>query len=70
MLIDSLKKKIPYLLADLRTSIYSAVSWSRRHPVRAVACCCVMLIALEYLSLPNAGLQELERVNPRRALPS
>jgi monofunctional glycosyltransferase len=66
MLRDSLRKRLSQLLAVLKAGRDSAFSWSRRHPARAVAYGIAALFALEYFSLPNVTLQELESVNPRR----
>ena len=46
---------------SLRERIISALDWSRKHKVRAVVYGVCMILLLEYLSLPNIRLQELEK---------
>ena len=50
----------------LRARVGSAIEWSRKHPWRAVVYGLLVILAFEYLSLPNIKLQELETMNPRR----
>ncbi|MGA7159571.1 MAG: monofunctional biosynthetic peptidoglycan transglycosylase [Bacteroidota bacterium] len=50
----------------LQERISSTIDWSRGHKVRAVVYGICIMLLLEYLSLPNIRLQELEKVNPQR----
>jgi monofunctional biosynthetic peptidoglycan transglycosylase len=66
MLRVLLEKKSVQFRTFLRERIRSIVDWSRGHPVRALLYGLCLILALEYLSLPNIRLQELEKVNPHR----
>jgi monofunctional biosynthetic peptidoglycan transglycosylase len=66
MLRNLLEKKSVQFRASLRKRIGLMIDWARRHPVRALVYGVFLILALEYLSLPNIRLQELEQVNPHR----
>jgi monofunctional glycosyltransferase len=66
MLKALFEKKFVQFRAFLRDRIRSVVDWSRVHPWRTIIYGVCLILALEYLSLPNARLQELETTNPHR----
>lgn len=66
MLTVFLEKKFSQFHTFLKKRIESVVDWSRRHPGRAFVYSACLILALEYLSLPNFRLQELETTNPNR----
>lgn len=49
----------------LKTYSDFCIDWVRRHKGRAAVYCVCLIIALEYFSLPNNSLRELQRKNPR-----
>ncbi len=49
----------------LKTNINFCIDWARRHKVRAMVYAVCFIVALEYFSLPNSSLRELQRKNPR-----
>ncbi len=61
-----LEKTFVQFRVCIRERISSIIDWSRRHPVRFFVYGACLILVLEYLSLPNIRLQELERVNPHR----
>ncbi len=61
-----LEKTFIQFRASIRERIGSIIDWSRRHPVRFFVYGACLIVVLEYLSLPNIRLQELDRVNPHR----
>ena len=61
-----LEQKSSQFRVFLGERIGSIVDWSRRHPARSFVYGACLILVLEYLSLPNIRLQELERVNPHR----
>ena len=66
MLRPLLEKNAGQFRDSLRRTIGSIAEWFRAHPVRALMYGVCVVLALEYLSLPNIRLQELEKTNPRR----
>ncbi len=66
MLKALLEQKSSQFRVFLGERIGSIVDWSRRHPARSFVYGACLILVLEYLSLPNIRLQELERVNPHR----
>ena len=49
----------------LREQSRSLIDWAGLHKIRAVLYFVGIVLALEYLSLPNARLADLEKLNPR-----
>jgi monofunctional glycosyltransferase len=49
----------------LKTNIDVCVDWARQHKVRAAVYGVCLIVALEYFSIPNNSLRELQRKNPR-----
>ena len=66
MLRVLLEKRSAQFRTFIRERIRSIVDGSRGHPVRALMYGACLILASEYLSLPNIRLQELEKVNPYR----
>jgi monofunctional glycosyltransferase len=66
MLKDFLEKQFLTYREFIRANVREAIEWSRLHPGRAVVYGCCLILAAEYLSLPNIRLEELETMNPRR----
>ena len=54
----------PGFILSLRGHINALVQYAMRRPVRSVITLLFIVLFLEYLSLPNFRLQELERNNP------
>ena len=49
----------------LKTNIDFCIDWARQHKVRTAVYAVCLIVALEYFSLPNNSLRELQRKNPR-----
>ena len=56
----------PGFISSLRSKINALVQFAVRRPVRSVFALLFIALFLEYLSLPNFRLQELEKNNPRK----
>ena len=49
----------------LKTNIDAGIIWARGHKIRTLAYTLCLFVGLEYFSLPNDSLRELQRKNPR-----
>ena len=50
----------------VRMRVDLLMHWTQSHPVRAIVYVFGIVLMLEYLSLPNARLQDLEKENPQQ----
>ena len=58
---------IPSLLQNIhRDQLLPLLRWCKEHPVKALFSFIGILVALEYLTLPNNSLYALRKANPRR----
>jgi monofunctional glycosyltransferase len=59
------KVKLLPISGFLKTIIEVCVHWARQHKIRAAVYGVCLIVALEYFSLPNNSLRELQRKNPQ-----